>query len=164
MIRNAGGVSPFVNVFAFSCEANVYVTPTTPNSKVKISVLDSTDKELYIVADRELLFLGGIYLNANQKLKVEINGGGSVFVSYLEENTSLIGGVSVTKQSYIGDNQTTEFALPSGVDTQDKALINVFVEGMKCEDYSLQDSKVVFGIAPFSNSDIEILAIIPQGV
>lgn len=163
MLRNASGASPFVHRIVFNSEVSVFVSA-------------EQDKNVKVYVDEHVVFQGkvgensriisGIYVSPNQDVRVEVEDGGDVFLSILEENVKMIGGVSVASISYLADGQTTIFPLPASnapAHTRDEVMVSI--HGVRTETFSLTENKenIQFNEgAPFINARIDITLTKPQ--
>lgn len=149
---------------AFKSECSVFVTPTTAGSEVTINLKDGVGNTLGTIFKGVSTKVAGIFLKENQAIEVEINGGGYVFVSILEENTTLQAGVHFSAVHYVGDAITKDFALPLNHSITDIALLQVFFEGQETRDFTLSagGTSIEFREAPFLNAEIDIFLNLPQ--
>lgn len=162
MITNHLGKSPLSTPCAFKSECNIFISPDTPNSNVTIKLKDGAGNHLGIIYKGTETKITGIFVKENQTIETEIDGGGSVFVSLLEENTALKAGVHFSTIHHVGDAKTTTFPLP--FKATDLGLVKVFVEGQQTRDFTLSNDKssVEFREAPFLNAEIDIFLTLPQ--
>lgn len=164
MITNNIGKSPLTTQCAFKSECSVFITPTTAGSEVTIILKDGNGNTLGTIFKGVSTKVAGIFLKENQAIEVEINGGGYVFVSLLEENTTLKAGVHFSAVHYVGDAITKVFALPLNHSITDIALLQVFFEGQETRDFTLSVDglSIAFKEAPFLNAEIDIFLNLPQ--
>lgn len=162
MITNNIGKSPLTTQCAFKSECSVFVTPTTAGSEVTITLKDGNGNTLGTIFKGISTKVAGIFLRENQAIEVEINGGGDVFVSLLEENTTLKAGVHFSAVHYVGDGVERTFALPHAQEVLDKSLVQVFIEGQEVREFALNGVNVEFAEAPFEECAIDIFVSLPQ--
>lgn len=164
MITNNIGKAPLTTQCAFKSECSVFVTPTTAGSEVTITLKDGAGNALGTIFKGVSTKVAGIFLKENQAIEVEINGGGDVFVSLLEENTTLKAGVHFSTAHYMGDGAKKVFELPLNHSITDTSLLQVFFEGQETRDFTLSADglSIEFKEAPFLNADIDIFLNLPQ--
>ena len=160
MINNYSHTSPAKINFAFNSQANILFNKTIPASEVTITLKNSDGSSLGVIYKGTDARIDNLFCLANQSLEVDITGGGNVFANILEANTTLTKGINFSKQSYKGDGIIKEFDI--FIDTDNKALVKVFIEGLEFSDFTLRDSKVIFKEAPFKDCEITIFTHITQ--
>lgn len=142
MIRNNIGKSPLKTHCAFKSECCVFVSPAKEDAQVTITLENGAGVLLGVVYKGKETKISGIYVRENQVLKVEVEGGGDVFISVLEENTTLRAGVHCGSVEYEGDGEKIKYALPQEI--LDLSLIKVFVEGQLVREYELNGEEITF--------------------
>ena len=162
MITNHLGKSPLLTQCAFKSECSVFISPTLAGSEVTIRLKDGAGKDLGVVFKGIGTNVSGIFLKENQALETSIDGVGDVFVSILEENTTLQAGVHFSAVHYVGDGVERTFALPHAQEVLDKSLVQVFIEGQEVREFALNGVNVEFAEAPFEECAIDIFVSLPQ--
>lgn len=158
MLKNAIGTSPFSLQFAYASNIGVLCNPNIVDSEITIKIENS------IIYKGTNTHLNNLFIMQNQTLEVDIDGGGSVFISILEENLKLLGGVGIAQSEYVGDGILNEFEIPKGLspaNAKNELIVNL--DGISV-DFTLSNdkTKIILSDPPYVGGLIKIKIIKPQ--
>ncbi|MDA3966630.1 hypothetical protein [Helicobacter sp. WB40] len=156
MIKNLSGQSPFRVPFAFGSSVDVFING---NNGGNVKVLSSTGEEL---ARHEFSgkIIRDLKVSQNQSLECEVNGGGDVIFSILEENASLKGGTAVGRFEIVANGEDLSF--PLAYTLVSKAECMCFINGSLFSDFEIEENSIVFNEPVFKGAKIELQLIKPQ--